>query len=152
GMGARSLGCQLRLSQSDAHDLLRLHKTTYPTYWKWSKQTAQMAVKDGFLATGAGWTINAGPQPNKRSLSNFPLQATGADILRLASCLLVDAGVTVCAPLHDAFLIEAPADTIDSVVESCQLTMRDASQQALGGFPLRTEAKIIRCPERYKDS
>lgn len=79
------------------------------------------------------------------------MQANGAEILRLACCLATERGIRVCAPVHDALLIEAPADRIDEEVRSCQEAMREASEIVLSGFPLRTDAYIVRYPDRYID-
>lgn len=48
-------------------------------------------------------------------------------------------------------LIEAPAAEIDAAVDTMQAVMRRASELVLDGFPLRSEAKIVRHPERYSD-
>jgi DNA polymerase-1 len=65
--------------------------------------------------------------------------------------LLTEAGVRVCAPVHDALLLEAPAEQIGEVVENCRRAMRRASELVLPGFPLRTEAKVVMWPDRYMD-
>jgi hypothetical protein len=72
-------------------------------------------------------------------------------MLRLACCFLTEAGVRVCAPVHDALLVEAPAQGIEQAVATCQREMERASQLVLPGFPLRTEAKVVRHPDRYMD-
>jgi hypothetical protein len=55
GMQARSLAARLGVSPGDAQKLLRLHRETYPTYWRWSKQVGQHAIRDGvLLADGDG--------------------------------------------------------------------------------------------------
>jgi hypothetical protein len=79
------------------------------------------------------------------------MQANGAEMLRLACCLATERGVTVCCPIHDALLIEADADAIDEVMNETRRAMREASELVLPGFPLRTEAKIVRWPDRYFD-
>src|SRR3954464_13305113 len=55
-----------------------------------------------------GWPLHVGAAFNPRSLANFPMQANGAEMLRLACCLATERGIRVCAPVHDALLIEAP--------------------------------------------
>ena len=90
--------------------------------------------------------------PNPRSLCNFPMQANGSEMLRLACTRLVADGVRVCAPVHDAILIEAPLAELDAVVEHTQAIMREASAAVLGGFMLESDAKIVRSPERYMDA
>jgi len=79
------------------------------------------------------------------------MQANGAEMLRLACCLAVEAGIKVCAPIHDAILIEAPLDELDEIVRATQVLMAKASEIVLDGFSLRSEAKVIRYPDRYMD-
>lgn len=40
------------------------------------------------------------------SVRNFPLQANGAEILRLAILRMHDMGVNVMEPVHDAVMLE----------------------------------------------
>jgi hypothetical protein len=79
------------------------------------------------------------------------MQANGAEMMRIAAILMTEAGVRVCAPVHDAFLIEAPLDQLDAIVEHARSLMREASRVVLGGFELGSDAKVIRYPERYSD-
>jgi DNA polymerase I len=105
----------------------------------------------GRLSTAFGWEVHAGPEANPRSLRNFPMQANGAEMMRLAACLATERGVAVCAPVYDAFLIEADAGDIDAEVARMQAAMREASALVLPGFPLKTDAKAVRHPGRYSD-
>jgi hypothetical protein len=105
----------------------------------------------GDLRTVFGWKVHAGPEANPRSLANFPMQANGAEMLRLACCTLTEGGTTVCAPVHDALLVEGSEGQIGEVVAGTQAAMQEASEVVLGGFPLRTEAKVVRHPDRYVD-
>jgi hypothetical protein len=57
----------------------------------------------------------------------------------------------VCAPVHDAILIEARLEDLDCAVAAAQVAMSDASALVLDGFRLRSDAKIVRYPERYED-
>jgi len=72
-------------------------------------------------------------------------------MLRLACCLATERGLHVCAPVHDAILIEAPLDHLEASVEAAQLAMAEASSVVLSGFPLRSDVKLVRYPERYQD-
>ena len=103
------------------------------------------------LQTVFGWRTYGKEIPNPRSFRNFPTQANGAEMLRIAIIALVEAGITVCAPVHDAVLIEAPVDQIESIVSKAQRIMEKASQVILYGFTVRTDAKIIRYPHHYSD-
>jgi DNA polymerase family A len=151
GMGADALA--VRIGQSPAHgwELLQLHRVTYPRFWTWSDAAVDYAMLHGTLHTVFGLTLHVGPQVNARSLRNFPMQANGAEMLRLASCLTTEAGITVCAPVHDALLIEAPVEELDAAVAQTQQQMSDASAIVLQGFRLRSDAQVIRYPDRYQD-
>jgi hypothetical protein len=85
-------------------------------------------------------------------LANFGCQANGAEMLRIACCLAAERGIDICCPIHDALLVEGPDDEIEDVVISTQAAMAEASRAVLGGFELRSEAKIVRWPDRYMDS
>jgi hypothetical protein len=79
------------------------------------------------------------------------MQANGAEMLRLACCLATERGISVCAPVHDAILIEAPLDRLEKDVARTQQAMREASRAVLSGFELRSDAKLARFPEHYTD-
>ena len=151
GMWANSLARRLGESPARGRMLLELHRRIYPQYWRWSDDVLNHAMLTGSLHTVFGWQVHAGPAANPRSLRNFPVQGNGAEVLRLACCLATEAGITVCAPVHDALLIEADTTSIDDTVDKCQQLMADAAKTALNGFELRTEAKIVRYPDRYMD-
>jgi DNA polymerase I len=79
------------------------------------------------------------------------MQANGAEMLRLACCLATERGVSICAPVHDAILIEASQDRVEDDVGRTQQAMREASAAVLSGFELRSDAKLVRWPEHYTD-
>jgi DNA polymerase I len=88
---------------------------------------------------------------NERSLRNFPMQANGAEMLRLACCLGTERGIEVCAPVHDAVLICAPLERLEADVVRMQEAMREASRIVLDGFELGTDPQMVRYPNRYMD-
>jgi DNA polymerase I-like protein with 3'-5' exonuclease and polymerase domains len=151
GMGAESLALRIDQPVIRARELLRLHRETYKVFWNWSDAALDHAMLHGELWTVFGWTIHVDDKPNPRSLRNFPMQANGAEMLRLACCMLVEAGIKVCAPVHDAVLIEAPLDVLDEHITATQQIMSDVSAIVLDGFRLRSDAEVFRYPERYRD-
>ncbi len=151
GMGEESLAVSLGEPPIVARRLLQLHRQTYPKFWEWSEGAVNHALLLGRLDTVFGWRIHVGPEANPRSLANFPCQANGAEMLRLACCLMTETGLKVCAPVHDAVLIEAAEEDIDQAVADAQSVMRQASEIILSGFPLNTDAKVVRYPHRYSD-
>lgn len=151
GMMEDSLAKRIDQPPCVARELLRLHRQTYPTFWRWSEAAVNHAMLLGTLRTVFGWTIHVSSGVNPRSLSNYPMQANGADMLRLACCLATERGIRVCAPVHDALLVEGSSDDINDVVAETQAAMAEASRVVLSGFELRSDAKIVRHPDRYTD-
>jgi len=151
--GMEAEGLALRLDQPSiiARDLLRAHHETYRRFWRWSDTVVDHAKLTGRLHTCFGWTLHGCCDANPRSLRNFPMQAHGAEMLRLACCLATERCIRVCAPVHDALLIEAPIDEIEATVEATRVAMAEASRIVLGGFEVRTDAKVVRGPERFAD-
>jgi DNA polymerase-1 len=103
------------------------------------------------LWTVFGWNIHVEGKVNTRSLRNFPMQANGAEMLRLAICLATEKGVRVVAPVHDAVLIEAPIEELEAATARMQECMRQASAAVLDGFELRADAETFVYPARYVD-
>ena len=103
------------------------------------------------IETVFGWRQHIAPDTKPRALLNFPMQANGAEMMRLAACLATERGVEVCGPVHDAFLIAAPIDAIDEAVAEMQSCMAEASRVVLNGFELGSDAKVVKFPDRYMD-
>jgi DNA polymerase I len=152
GMGEESLANSLGEPPIVGRKLLQLHRQTYSTYWRWSQAAVDHAMLFGHLHTVFGWRLNVGDQVNTRSLANFPCQANGAEMLRLACCMIVENDIKLIAPIHDAILIEADAECINEVVSRAQQLMLDAGKVVLDGFELRSDAEVIAYPNRYSDS
>jgi DNA polymerase I len=151
GMGADSLAQRINQPPIRARELLRLHRETYRVFWRWSDAAVDQAMLRGELRTVFGWRVQVPAQSNDRSLRNFPMQANGAEMLRLACCLGTERGVEICAPVHDAVLICAPLECLDAEVLRMQDVMREASHIVLQGFELGTHAKKVIYPDRYMD-
>jgi hypothetical protein len=151
GMGEVSLAQRISQPVARARQLLTLHRQTYKTFWAWSDATQDEAILNCKLWTTFGWEIRVKGQVNARSLRNFPMQGNGAEMLRIACIFLTEAGMRVCAPVHDAVLIELPIDELESGLAKAQGLMRLASRAVLGDFELGSDAKIICYPDRYMD-
>jgi hypothetical protein len=109
------------------------------------------------MRTVYGWECATGiTEFNERSIRNWPVQSMCADIFRLAYVWGTRHGLTLIAPVHDAVLLEAPEDRIEADVALMRELMRRASRVVLnptaaGTIELRTDAKIVRYPDRFTD-
>ncbi|SOE01787.1 DNA polymerase [Caenispirillum bisanense] len=151
GMGEESLARRIAQPEIMARQLLRKHRDVYAAFWKWSDAVVAHAMTCGWLSTVYGWPLHVGKAANERMLRNFPMQANGAEMLRIACCLATERGIEVCAPVHDALLIEASSAEIDAVVKETQAAMAEASRFVLDGFELATDAKVVRYPDRFME-
>jgi hypothetical protein len=160
GLTAEGIARKLGVAPCQGRELLQLHRQTFRQFWDWSDGIETEAMLSGQLCTVFGWHVHVPsglhpktgrPLANPRSLRNFPMQANGAEMMRLACCLATERGVEVCAPVHDALMVEGPARLIEDVVARTRQAMREASELVLPGFPLRTDAKIVLYPNRYLD-
>jgi DNA polymerase-1 len=149
GQGAESLAAALNLPAAYGRDLLGQHKRTFPRFWQWVADVAATAAARRRLVAAFGWQLNVTSETRATTLQNWPCQAAGAEMLRLAIIAAVERGIRVCAPVHDALLVEAPEAEIEAVVAETSALMTQASRIVLGGEPVRTDAKIIRWPDRY---
>jgi len=152
GMGAESLARRIGQPAIYARELLALHRHTYRVFWAWSDAVLDYALLKGTVWSVFGWTLHIEANPNARSIRNFPMQANGAELLRLACCLATERGVRVCTPVHDALLIEAPLADLEAAIATTQQAMQEASEAVLGGFPLRSEVTQVGYPDRYSDA
>ena len=135
----------------EARELLQKHRETYPRFWRWTQNIVDAAMCKLDITLFSVGTSTRARTHNPRSIRNFPMQANGAEMLRLACIFGTERGICINAPIHDAVLIEAPADEIEEAVVRMQDYMRTASRIVLAGFELRTDATIISYPGRYDD-
>jgi hypothetical protein len=151
GMGETSLASRINQPVARARQLLELHRRTYKKFWDWSDAAVDEAVLGGRLWASFGWQIFIEEGLNDRSIRNFPMQANGAEMLRIACILMTESGIQICAPVHDALLIEAPLEKLDESITKSQRLMQEASRIVLDGFELNSDVKKICFPDRYMD-
>lgn len=157
GMGEHSLAGRIGGIRAEARELLRLHQQTYPVFWKWVDGALDHAFFKGDIQTTFGWSYHVPPcdeygrrQANPRSVQNFPCQAHGSEMLRLACIYLIHAGVEVCAPVHDAVLIHMPTDSKTDVIARAKQLMTKASVDVVG-HECMIDEYVVDYPNHYVD-
>jgi DNA polymerase I len=157
GIKSEALAERLDISTFAAHEMIGQHHELFSVYWRWVDDWLAQVLASGAMWTSFGWECRTGiTEFNERSITNFPVQATCADILRIACIMVTRRGLELLAPVHDALLIEAPIDRIEADVALLREIMRWASRIVLnptadGPHELRTDATIVRYPDRYCD-
>jgi hypothetical protein len=153
GMQIETMAQRLGVSTFVASEMLGQHRGLFNQYWAWLEDWIAHSLDTGIMSTPLGWTCRTGiTEFNALSIGNFPIQAGSADILRLVCVWAYRRGIELCAPVHDAVLIEAPIDRIEADVALVKEIMRRASRVVLGDqYELRTDVTIVRYPDRYSD-
>jgi len=158
GAGAKRLSALLNISVGRTRELMDAHRRRYPRYWAFSAGVVEKVQSGHELHTPLGWRATPARNSdfNPRSAANWPHQATCADILRTAVVLARRRGIEICAPVHDALLVEGPDDAADELAARMRDVWRDASRVVLGKCALlselRSDATIVRAGGRYSDA
>mgnify|MGYP001368765292 CR=1 FL=1 len=154
GLGPESLAVNIGKSTPYARELLAHHKRVFKNYWHWGELYWHEACLRKSVQTCYGWKMHVMGVSNKEMLTvrNFPIQATGAEILRVACILLMEHNIKIVAPVHDAIMIECKEEVAEDEIELAGTLMENASEIVLGqGSRLKTEVDIIRYPNRFVD-
>jgi DNA polymerase I len=151
GMTAVGLAARLGMLLAEAREILQLHRQTYRRFWQWSDEVCCSAMLHNKLTACFGWSVHITPNSRVRSIQNWPMQANGAEMMRTAAIGATEAGIEVCCPVHDAFLIVAPLSEFDDQVIAMRGIMERAGLAVTGGLTVRTDVKVFRYPDRYVD-
>ena len=59
-----------------------------------------------------GWPLRISTSPNIRTLYNFPMQSGGAEMLRLATWRMYEAGIVPIMLIHDGIILLEETDVV----------------------------------------
>jgi DNA polymerase I len=158
GQTAYGMAAKLGISCPQAAKILRAHKRLYHRFWAWSNAAVDMVSVRGVVRTCFDWRLHrvycedrVAMNKQWRSVQNFPTQAHGAEMLRLACIYAADEGLPIIAPVHDAIMIEAPTSEMPEVSARMEFLMRKASRDVLRDFEVDVEHSLTGDGERYED-
>jgi hypothetical protein len=149
GMGVPSLARGLNRHPLIASGIIELHRRTYPKFWRWRDDVVMAAMLERRIESTFGWPLRITTSPNKRTLYNFPMQADGAEMLRLAAWRLCEAGIVPCMLVHDGILLECSSR---DEIEIAKEIMRQAGRDVCGGFEIGVDVdQMLVGGARYQD-
>jgi hypothetical protein len=151
GLGAWSLAVRAGLSFYEAAEILARLRARFRTFEAYGQQVLDHAGLDLEIRTPYGWVMQCPPGINPRTVRNFPIQSTGSEILHVLCILGERRGLELVAPVHDAVMVEAPAQDADDVSAELDRAMREAAAIVLRGYQLPTDVQLIRPGQRYYD-
>jgi hypothetical protein len=150
GRTKHGLSKVLGLPINECEKLLQGYWKAFSAYARWRTIVRVLMLGYGRLWVWDGWQCLLGVNPNIRSVLNWPVQSTGAVLLRLAIVLAARKGVRIIATVHDAIMIEARDEDIEEHLRWAREAMDEACRAVLGDV-IRTECQIIRADGRYYD-
>lgn len=161
GKTVYTIAIECGITTKEAAALLRMHKRMFPQFWLWVEWQVNETLATRKIATKLGWQryiltkkerdAHKEPGQHKKiqnSLQNFQMQAHGSEMLRLACIYGAEAGLTLCAPLHDAIFAVANAEEEAWALAKMRECMERASRDLLG-VAIPIEFGVVRYPDRY---
>jgi DNA polymerase-1 len=154
GISAFGLARQLKISQGEASQFIKIYNERYPGIHAFMEMQKEKARQQGFVETlfGRKCYISGINDRNpalrgaaERQAINAPLQGTAADIIKKAMITLYDIlkekklQSKILLQVHDELIIECPEEEIESVK---QLASREMSRAAHLDIPLIIDSGV----------
>ena len=120
------------------------HQSVFIDYWRLRDSNRQKFSKEGCLYLQDGWTIfrkQDHKEGNDNSILNFPIQGTGATILRRAVNYCIREGLEVFSTLHDAIYIRSLKCNEKKDKELLVKCMKKAAEDVLKDNIIRVDAE-----------
>jgi DNA polymerase-1 len=150
GMGVPSLAKGLNRHPLIASNLIEQHRRTYPKFWQWRDDQVQVAMLKRGCESVFGWPLHITTSPNQRTLYNFPMQANGAEMLRLAAWRLCESGLVPSMLVHDGILLELRNE--EEVAHTIEI-MHRAGREVCNGLEIGVDVDFDQRERgvRYRD-
>jgi DNA polymerase I len=109
----------------------------------------QTAMLERRIESTFGWPLYLSTSPNQRTLFNFPMQSGGAEMLRLATVRLCEAGIVPIMLIHDGILFE---ETDLEKIEHAKEIMRKIGRDVCDGLEIGVDVdQLLQNSARYHD-
>ena len=146
GISAYGLSRDYQITLQLAYVWLAKLEGLFASSVQWLNTYAEQAYSAGRVAC-LDWAMWVTAFTPFLTIRNWPVQATGADILRRACFNLSDRDIQVIGCLHDAVLINIPIDNHQNTIQEAELAMQDASEEVLGTLRLKTAIEAMYWPD-----
>jgi DNA polymerase-1 len=142
GQTAYGIADSLGIGHREAEALVAAHRVTFPTFWDWIENMVQGSIDRGYIVTPCGWRSIVPPGHNERTWFNWPMQAAGADIMRLTITYLDRQDVRILAPVHDGFLLSCHRSQVEELRAAVDYACTTAVEHVLPGFRLKWDFTV----------
>jgi len=150
GQTEHGISQKLGIPLADAERLLESHRTTFSTFWDWLEAVVDAALARGSISTPCGWRTLVPRNSNLRTWMNWPMQATGSDLMRLTVTYMDQQRIQLLAPVHDGFLMTCRRDEVADLRTAVKVACTAAIEHVTPGFPLRWDFEVHE--HRFQDA
>ena len=160
GAGAESMAREMKQPVEVAEMILQVHQRIFNKFWAWQEKMLDRFTYDCSYETCNGWSYKLPKGSTFRewgesegysvnTLRNWPVQAAGCEMLRIAMRKVSDAGFNIIGLMHDELIVEGPIVFYDPEYAEAKVRelMEEASKEVIG-WRIKTEAQIIMPGER----
>ena len=151
GAGVTGLAMRAGISRYEAGEILARMRVRFHRYEDFCRAIQDHAGLHMRLTTQGGWTMICPSGCNPRTLRNFPIQSTAAEILHVVTILAERRGIEIVAPIHDAIVVEGDAADARELAQAADRLMRDASAIVLKGYELPSDCAVLMPGEHFQD-
>jgi len=162
GKSVYTVATDCGITPKEAAALLQMHHRTFKQFWIWSEWMTNEALATRKISTKFGWCRHLLSKKDRdahkadedrakkvgNSLQNWPMQAGGAEMLRLACTYAAEIRLGVCAPLHDAVFVVAKIEDEAKALADLRACMDRASRDLIG-VAVPIEMFVTRYPDRF---
>ena len=147
GSSAQGLAGRTGESLTEAIDVQRRLAQLFPQHHAWAEDQLVNPPR-GRISTPNGWQCDSRfLRPNVAM--NWPVQALGSEICRLACIVASERGMKLCISVHDSLGIECAAEDVEETLARLSDAMSIASRVILDGIEIPSEAAVAAYPDRY---
>jgi hypothetical protein len=152
GMQPYGIAAKTGKSLAWAREIHARHRLAYPVFHHWLDSLIAQARFDEVITSPFQWPQIVTATTSTRSLMNFPAQAGGSDILRIAAITATECGYTIAAPVHDSLWILTPLAELDDTITTMSDIMARAGALVTGGLPIDAKVEYtVRSPQCLGD-
>jgi DNA polymerase-1 len=152
GMSPYGTAAKTGKSLAWAREIYARHRLAYPVFHRWLDSIVAQARFDEVITSPFQWPQIVTATSSTRSLMNFPAQAGGSDILRIAAITATECGYTIAAPVHDSLWVLTPLAELDDTVAAMSAIMAKAGALVTGGLPIDAKLEyVVRSPQCLGD-
>jgi hypothetical protein len=152
GVGYKALAIRTGRSLFEANEILARLRARFRRFEDYAQSAVDHAGLLGEISTPLGWVMRCPSGINPRTVRNFPVQSTAAEILHVACIVAEQRGLAVVAPVHDAIMIEANAGDAGDAALALDRVMREAAAVVLRGYELPSDHQIVQSGQSFHDS